>query len=168
MSSQPKLTIRNTPLPFVPKSAFRKKLDRALSLAKDHIEHRDISEELYAEAQKLRRTCAFSIPSNSKGGLGSWEDAHLLDLLAIVWDPSFLATISQEDNPRQLRERAKQSMITAGYLSAIEIPDSRTGIWTESELRQFSNASKLIAQAEIFMELARVREETVPKIYTKK
>jgi len=164
MPSQPKVSIRNTPLPFFPKSKFRKDLEFALKLAKDHIEGANPSEALHREALMVRRRAVFSInrnyPQNISSGSNTWGDAYLLDLVGTIWDPAFLGTISEEETPHSLRERAKQCMVMAGSISVIEIPDSRErAFWSDSELRQFSNASKLVAQAEIFLEFARVREE---------
>jgi len=114
----------------------------------------------------MHKNCAGAVPfplasepaQKVLGGL--WGDAHLLDIIGVIWDPNFLSTISDEEAFHHLRKRAKQSMVTAGQISAIETQGSaQAAFWSESELRQFSNASKLIAQAEILLEFARVREE---------
>ena len=170
MFSPHKLKLRDTPLPFVPKSAFSRKLEAALKIAKNQIEEGASSGNLHMAAQKLRRKCTFALSTEvpGKSAFEIWNDAHLLDLLALVWDSDFLSTITGEDTPRQLRERAKENMVNGGYLSAIELSGPKRRVWTEPELRQFSNSSKLVAQAEILLEFARVREEAANTLSSKK
>jgi len=170
MFSPHKLKLRDTPLPFVPKSAFSRKLEAALKIAKNQIEEGASSGNLHMAAQKLRRKCAFALSTEvpGKSAFELWNNAHLLDLLAIVWDSNFLSTITEEDTPRQLRERAKENMVNGGYLSAIELSGPNRRVWSEPELRQFSNASKLVAQAELLFEFARVREDATNIVSSKK
>ncbi len=165
MAFSPKVPIRNTPLPFVPKSKFKKKLECALTLAKDLIEQKNPSDAFHAEALTLRRQHLFLL-GDGRGNLkpsSLWQDAQLLDLVGMIWDVDFLNSIHDEDSPRQLRQRARELQTHAGYLSGLQFHESRQGLfWSPPEITQFSNASKLIAQAEILQEFARVREENGP------
>ncbi len=165
----PTASSRNTPLPFVPKSKFRKKLGKALSLGKDAIEA-GRPDNLRHEAMKRRRISAFllhTIPDPEQNflikGQRMWEEAHLLDLAYAIHDAGFLASISDSDSPEALRSRARECLITAGHIYAVEIPGKTEDAWGDSALKLFSTASSLAAQAEILNEFARIREEKLHK-----
>ncbi len=165
MPPSSKISLRNTPLPFMPKSHFKKKLESALKLAKDMIERGDSSDSIHLEALRMRRASVFALGKNRDGLKQSsvlWGKAHLLDIVGMIWDESFLNSISDEDTPTQLKERARQCMINAGYLSTIEPPEPKEGgaaFWKDPALRQFSRASQFVAQSEILQEFAKIREE---------
>ncbi|MBD3389482.1 hypothetical protein GF415_00820 [Candidatus Micrarchaeota archaeon] len=160
---------RNTPLPFIPRPRFRKRLERALLLGKGIIESGH-PERLRDEAIKKRRISAFLLQNRPGPGqqfrLKShklWEEAHLLDFVYVIYDAGFLASISDTDSPGALRSRANECMVTAGHISAVEIPGKTDEAWSDSAIKLFSTASSLIAQAEILNEFARIREGNLHK-----
>ncbi|MFP3949889.1 MAG: hypothetical protein ACLFUZ_02215 [Candidatus Micrarchaeia archaeon] len=160
---------RNTALPFVPKPKFRKKLEKALSLGKDAIES-GRPEKLREEAMKRRRISAFLLQSRPGPeqhflvkGQELWEEAYFFDLAYAVYDEAFLSSISDTDSPEALRSRARECQVTAGHISAVEIPGKTDDAWGDSALRLFSTASSLAAQAEILNEFASIREAKLHK-----